>query len=135
MFGEISNADGTWPSITPREVRRAFEASVSDAVQTFAEIMPTLIHQSMVYANISSDELGFPGKPKMIWAPARADVCISSAPFLCDWMLILFDSAVACQRIYDSGAHHGGPQASSYQIREVRLAVSPEICRWSPFSR
>jgi hypothetical protein len=27
----------------------------------------------MVYANISSEELGFPGKPRMLWAPARAD--------------------------------------------------------------
>jgi len=27
-FGEISNPDGTWPAITPRQVRRIWEASV-----------------------------------------------------------------------------------------------------------
>jgi len=54
-FGEISNADGTWPAITPRQVRRAWEAS------------------RMVYAKISTDELGFKGKPRMMWAPALAN--------------------------------------------------------------
>ncbi|KIM86798.1 hypothetical protein PILCRDRAFT_816051 [Piloderma croceum F 1598] len=54
-FGEISNANGTWPVVTPRQVRRNWEAS------------------RMVYAAISSDELGFKGKPKMIWAPALAN--------------------------------------------------------------
>lgn len=53
-FGEISNANGTWPVITPRQVRRAWEAS------------------RMVYARISSDELGFKGQPRMLWAPALA---------------------------------------------------------------
>jgi hypothetical protein len=43
----------------------------------------------MVYAAISSDELGFKGKPKMIWAPALANVrttlrliCVATYSFL-----------------------------------------------------
>jgi hypothetical protein len=30
--------------------------------------------QRMVYARISSDELGFKGQPRMLWAPALASV-------------------------------------------------------------
>lgn len=48
----------------------------------------------MVYANISSEELGFPGKPRMLWAPARADVCVSQLLF-CILIFILHPQSPA----------------------------------------